>query len=176
MFKWVGGFMDRSVAVMGAIVFAQAPAFMQQYTQQMIGREIELRLQVDAIRHAAGISGKTVEQLTQKFIENPDLDIVHQGEMMLATISRWHSISDTLAAMQESTIWSRPIAFLYHLNIDAFISTFHHFKFGLYLNMEGGAYALIGVAIGHLVFLYFKKMFCKMKNLFVKSRCEKPFL
>lgn len=164
MLKWLGGLTDRVFAVVGAIIFAQAPLFMQQYTQQLIGREAELRLQVDAMRHAASLSGKTLEQLTQKFMANPDIDVVRQGEVMLSIVGRWHHLSDALTAMQESSLWGRPIAFIYHLNMDTFSSTFHNFKMGLPLNVEGGVYALLGIATGYLVFALFRGLWRKCSN------------
>ncbi|HEV8053032.1 MAG TPA: DUF2937 family protein [Parachlamydiaceae bacterium] len=174
MLKWLGGLLDRSFAVVGAIVFAQAPLFMQQYTQQMVGRAAELSLQVDALRKSAGISGKTIEQLSQKFIENSDPDIMRQGELMLATIGRWHSITDGLTAMQESSIWSRPAAFIYHLNTEAFSSTLHQFKMGLPFNMEGGAYALLGVVAGYLIFAIFRNILRQINNLGMRMLQRSP--
>lgn len=165
MLKWIGGLLDRVFAVVGAICFAQAPLFMQQYTQQLIGRESELSLQVNTMRQAASLSGKTLEQLMKKFIENPDIDVVRQGEVMLALVGRWHKFSDALSAMQESTLWSRPFAFLYHLNTDTFSSTFHHFKFGLPLNMEGGVYALFGIGAGYLIFIFFRSIWRKLNEV-----------
>lgn len=168
MIKWLGGLLDRSFAVAGAVVFAQAPLFMQQYTQQMIGRAAELNLQVDAMRKSAGLSGKTIEQLSQKFMENADPDIMRQGEMMLATVGRWHNVTDGLVAMQESSIWSRPFAFLYHMNTEAFVSTLHEFRMGLPLNMEGGVYAVLGVVAGYVVFAVFRSVFRVIKNGMVR--------
>ena len=169
MFRWLGGLMDRSFAVIGAIVFAQAPLFMQQYSQQLFGRTAELKLQVDAMRHAASLSGKTLEQLTQKFMENPDADVALQGEVMFSMVSRWQHLSEGLAALQESSLWGRPFTFIYHLNSETFSSTLNQFKMGLPLNLEGGAYALLGIAIGYGIFTIFKSIFRKMTGLFRHS-------
>lgn len=174
MLKWLGGLLDRSIAVAGAVVFAQAPLFMQQYTQQMIGRAAELNLQVEAMRKSAGLSGKTIEQLSQKFMENSDPDIMRQGEMMMATVGRWHHITDGLVAMQESSIWSRPAAFLYHLNSEAFFSTMHEFRMGIPLNMEGGIYAVLGVVAGYSVFAIFRGIFRQIRNIAVKMMHRDP--
>jgi Protein of unknown function (DUF2937) len=157
MFKWLTGLLDRAFSVIGALIFAQAPLFMQEYTQQLVGRTAELHMQVNAMRQAASLSNKSLEQLMQKFMENPDLDVVRQGEMMHALIGRWQQLSEALAAMQGSTLWGRPFAFLFHLNGDAFSSTFQHFRLGLPLNAEGGIYALLGMACGYLLFLGLKK-------------------
>lgn len=168
MLKWLIGLLDRAFAVIGAIVFAQAPLFMQEYTQQLIGRTAELRLQVNAMRQAAGFSGKTLEQLMQKFMENSDSDVVLQGEVMHAMVGRWHQLSEALTVMQDSSLWERPFAFLYHLNSDVFSSTFHQFSLGLPLNLEGGIYAVLGMACGYLVFAIIRGFFRKVKIGFLK--------
>lgn len=164
MLKWLDGLMDRIFAVIGAVILAQAPLFMQQYVHQLIGREAELRLQVDAIKHAANLSGKTLEELTRKFIENSDIDIARQGEVMLSMVTRWHNLSDALTAMQESSLWSRPIVFIHHLNADAFWSTLNTFKMGLPLNLEGGIYALIGIVAGYFSFAILRGIGRKIGN------------
>jgi hypothetical protein len=168
MIKWLSGLLDRAFAVIGAIVFAQAPLFMQEYTQQLIGRTAELRFQVNAMRHAASLSEKTLEQLTQKFMENSDPDVVLQGKVMFSIVERWQQLSEALTAMQESSIWGRPFAFIYHLNTDVFSSTFHQFKLGLPLNLEGGLYALVGLTTGYLFYTLIKNVFRKTKNIFLK--------
>lgn len=160
--KWFGRLMDRIFAVIGALIFAQAPLFMQEYTQQLLGRESELRLQVDAMRQTATLSGKTLEILIQKFLQNPDKDIVYQGEMLLSLTKRWESLSKALTSIQQSSAWRRPFVFLFYLDTQTFTSTYHHFKIGLPLSLEGGSYALLGILFGYLVFLflrYFVKKF-----------------
>lgn len=159
MGKWLIGLLDRCFAVVGALFFAQAPLFMQEYTQQLVGRTDELNLQVNAMRQAASVSDKSLEQLIHKFLVNSDLDVVRQGEVMFSLVGRWQQLNDALTAMEQSTFWSRPFAFLYHLNGDAFASTFHHFKLGLPLTIEGGVYALIGMCLGYMIFIGLKKLF-----------------
>lgn len=166
MFKWLAGLLDRAFAVLGAVIFAQAPLFMQEYTQQLIGRTAELQLQVNAMRQAASLSGKTLEQLMQKFMSNSDPDVVLQGEVMQALVGRWHHLSEALSAMQESSLWSRPFAFLFHFNTDVFSSTFHQFRLGLPLTLEGGIYALFGMGCGYFIFICLKSLFRKATNVF----------
>lgn len=165
MLKWIGGLMDRAFAVFGAILFAQMPLFMQQYTQQLIGRDAELKLQVDGMQNAAAVSGKTLEAFIRKFAESGDVDFISQGEAMQAMVARWHNLSDALAAMQNSNLWSRPFAFIYHLNGDAFGSTLANFQAGLPINLEGGAYALVGILFGYFVFATLRKIARTVFNL-----------
>jgi hypothetical protein len=170
MLQWIPGIIDRLCAAVGAIAAVQAPLFMQQYVQQLVGRQAELQLQVEAMRRNAALSGKSLEQLIQKFISSGDMDVVRQGEVLSAIVDRWHHLSDALVAMQGSTIWTQPFIFLYHLNADVFSSTWHRFHMGLPLTLEGGVYALVGVGCGYAVFALFKKVV----SLFLKSSYTLP--
>lgn len=171
MIRWIGGLMDRVCAVAGAVIFAQAPLFMKQYTQQLISRESELGMQVEAMRNAAGISGKTLDQLIQKFLSNPDPDFIHQGEVMLALLGRWRNLSESLSAMQNSTIWERPFAFAFHLNAEVFSSTLANFTFGIPMTTEGGIYALAGIVVGYGIFAIIRKICWHGFNR-VKAKCS----
>lgn len=166
LLRWIGGLMDRAFAVLGAVLFAQAPLFMQQYTQQLIGREAELKLQVEGMRHAASVSGKTLEAFIKKFTESSDTDFALQGEAMQAMIARWHNLSDALSAMQHSNLWGRPFAFIYHLNSDAFSSTLSNFHPGLPITLEGAVYALVGICAGYFVFSALRRVFAAIWTLF----------
>lgn len=157
MLKCVGALFDRACAVIGAVVFAQLPLFISQYQHQLTGREAELRLQVDAMRQAAGLSGKTLVQFIKKFTSNSDADFILQGELMQSMVDRWHSLNEALSSLQGSTVIGRPFNFLMHLNAEAFSSTFKNYTFGLPLTIEGGIYALFGMVVGYLFFSGIRK-------------------
>lgn len=156
MFNRIGSILERICALISALIFAQAPLFMQHYTQQLAGREAELHIQVDAMRSIAKQSGKTLDQLIQKFIQHSDLDIMHQGELMQGIVDRWQQFSHALLALQESSFWSRPFLFVAHLNIDTFKSTLHQYHFGLPLTMDGAFYAGIGAILGYFALRFLR--------------------
>lgn len=159
MFKLINGLLDRMCAAAGAILFLQAPLFIRQYMQQLSGHTEELRIQVQAMQKAATHSGKTLAQYIQKFIESGDVDYAHQGEIMLSLVERWHNFSETLAALQNSSVFSRPFLFLSNLNWDIFKSTWHNFAFGLPFNLEGIVYAAAGIIFGLTVY-YLMRSLC----------------
>ena len=119
--------------------------------QQLSGREAELHRQVNSMSYAAGISGKTLEQYIHKFIQNADPDFVMQGGIMQALVTRWHSTTDAMLALKNSSVVGRPWAFLSHLDAEVFQSTFQQYTFGIPFNAEGCLYALIGVFMGYLI-------------------------
>lgn len=159
MLNWIGGLLDRGCAVAGALLFSQLPLFMQQYTQQLSGHVAELNLQVSAIQQAATHSGKTLEQFIQKFVESADPDFFRQGEIMLAMVNRWHNFSDAYKALYESSIFTKPLEFLYHFDFEIASNTWSHYTFGIPFNLEGLIFALIGIAFGYVIFSMIRKIF-----------------
>lgn len=160
--KWLGALLDRICAALGALIFIQIPLFMQQYMQQLLGREAELKLQIESMRQSAVLSGKTLEQYIQKFVASSDPDFMRQGELMHSMMDRWHSYSEALSAYQGSSVVGRPFAFLMHLNGDVFKSTLDHYTFGLPLTIEAGVYALLGVVMGYLAFSLVRNLYRRL--------------
>lgn len=140
----------------------QAPLFIHQYTQQLTGREAELRLQIDAMQRAAKLSGKTLEQFVQKFLSSPDQDFALQGELMQAMTMRWHHLSEAVQAFQNSALWERPLTFIFYFHTDIAASTLQHFAFGLPLTIEGAIYAFLGIIFGYLLFIGLRKIYAKL--------------
>ncbi len=158
MLKWVGAMLDRVFAVVFAIVFAQMPLFIQQYSQQLVGRVAELQLQVESMKQSATLSGKSLEQLITRFLSHTDPDIARQGELMSASLERWNSLLHALDTLQNSNALQKPFAFLLHLNFNTFKSTWHHYSMGLPLTLEGGVYAFIGIIVGYGFFACLMKL------------------
>lgn len=178
MFKWVGGLIDRIFAAAGGVLFSQAPLFMKQYAQQLSGHAAELRYQVDAMRQAATNSGKTLEQFIQKFVESNDADFMRQGDIMSAMVNRWYNTTDALAALQESSVFTRPFVFLTHMNWDIVKSTWTHYVFGLPFTLEGLVYAIIGIIFGFFVFFAIRKflvsLWLAIKSPFMRGNKNLP--
>jgi hypothetical protein len=128
------------------------------------------------MHQAASQSGKSLTDYIQKFLSSNDGDFVQQGHIMQETFFRWESFSQALAALQSSSVLLKPVVFLTHLNMEVFKSTLAEFTFGLPLNVEGTIYALLGMAVGFLVFFTCRKLsvgFCRLiKNLFWKTTAD----
>lgn len=159
MLRWIPKILDRVFVVAGALFFSQAPMYMQQYQQQLIGRVAELQWQVDSMRHAADRSNRSLEQYVHKFMTSEDIDFSQQGEIMNSTVERWRSLSFSLNAFQQASIVTRPFVFVANLNYDIAISTLQHFEMGIAFTTEGLIYGLLGMFIGFLIFAIISKVF-----------------
>jgi Protein of unknown function (DUF2937) len=159
MLNWIGKLIDRTFVVIGALIFSQAPLYMQQYTQQLSGHVAELNIQVDAMKKTAQQADKTLEQFIQKFLASGDADFRMQGELMQGMIERWNHLTEGLLAMQSTGLWQRPYVFAKYFNWDIAASTFQHYKIGIPLTIEGLIYALAGMLLGYAFFLLIRQFF-----------------
>lgn len=159
MFSWIIGLIDRFFAFVGALLFSQAPLFIQQYKQQLAGHVAELDRQVKSLTQTAELSGKTVEQYTQKFLQSSDIDFARQGEFIQDIVTRFKDYSYAWMSLNESTVWNRPFTFIKNLDMDIARKTYNQFEFGILFSLEGLIYALAGLVLGYLVFFTIKSLF-----------------
>lgn len=170
MFKWLGGLIDRLFAVGGALTFSQFPLFMQQYQQHLSGHVTELQTQVQAMRNAASLTGKSLHQYVVKFLSSGDVDFKHQGELMNSMIQRHQSLMEGYNALHDASIYSKPFVFIKYFDWDISKSTWESFEIGFSFNIEGIAYALIGIAFGLFIFWTLRKILKGIMSPFLKSK------
>ncbi|HRD55890.1 MAG TPA: DUF2937 family protein [Parachlamydiaceae bacterium] len=167
MLKWIVNTLDKIAAIIGALIFSQAPMFMQQYKQQLAGHLNELEFQLDAIKQAATLSGKELEAFIQKFITNADLDFSRLGLIMQEMLVRYQKLLDSYNALNTTSAFRRPFTFLFNFLPDIASSTYQSFQFGIEFSFEGLIYALIGLLLGYGVFAGIKYAF-KIVSSFIK--------
>lgn len=147
-FRLFNYFVDRLCVVIGAFAGSQVPAFMQQYTQRLIGRVDELNLLMKNLQQLAFFSNKSLSAYIEKFLSNADPDFVQQGLFMQEIVTRWQHLNQALNHLQTATIWQRPFIFLQNIQNDIANSTFNSYQPGFSLTTESAIYALIGICIG----------------------------
>ncbi len=152
MLKWFGNLLERLCGIAGALIFSQAPIFMQQYTHELAGHVAELHRQVSAMRQVAVQSGKSLELFIQKFVTSLDPDFRAQGELMEKMVHRWHQLSDGLTSLQHAALWERPYLFIHSLDSGVAHDTYRAFEPGLPLTLEGSLYAFAGLLLGTALF------------------------
>jgi len=149
MLKAIDTLLDRIFAVIGAVIFSQGPAFIQQYTQRLAGIVEELSRHVGKMKKIAEGSGKTLSQYVEKFLQSSDPDFQAQGELIQSMISRLDILQGNLVAIKEASVFTRPFTFLYRLNRELFASTLEDYQLGISITIEGIVYALIGLVVGY---------------------------
>lgn len=143
--------------ILGAVLFFQFPVFMQQYQHQLIGHVNELKWQLNILEHTAKKSGKSLEHYIKKFSEHSDRDFSNQGAVMQGIKTRYTKLSAALTRLQRASIFTRPFLFFVGIDGDICGSTLKAFDPGITFSMEGAVYALLGMLLGYILYLVFRK-------------------
>lgn len=167
MIRFIFGVVDRLIGVSGAVLFSQAPMFINQYMQNLSGHVAELNLQIGTLRNAAETSGKTLPEYIGKFLKSPDPDFSAQGVWLGDIMDRFSSMNTSLTALQDSSLWARPLLFVRHCYLDIVEQTYREFTPGLPFSIEGIAYAVAGMLLFSSVFWIFKS---GLRRLYDRSR------
>ena len=141
------GYLDRIVCLLGAVSFAQAPEFFQQYFQRLGGHLDEARRTLAQFELAARASGKPFERFVSDTLVNPDPGLAKLGQTMHDTAERVANLQAAHQALGDANAWSRPWAFFRHLDSSIAHATLEVFKPAVPTTLEGALYAALGLAV-----------------------------
>ncbi|MEO6995522.1 MAG: DUF2937 family protein [Lacunisphaera sp.] len=148
------GLLDRVLCVVGAVIFSQAPEFMQQYLQRLGGHLDEARRQLQQFRRAAEQSGLSLDSFIARTNTNPDLAVAKLGGVMSDAVTRVDTLQSAQSALQNASLWTRPFVFVRNVDSSIAHATWTIFKPAVPTTVEGLVYALSGmlvfIAIYHL--------------------------
>jgi len=138
---------DRILCVVGAVVFSQAPEFMQQYLQRLGGHLAEARRQLAQFEEIARQAGRTVQELAAQYADNADPTVIGMGRLMSETETRVGVLSASEVALRDAPVWERPFVFLRQFDWEIAHGTAGVYKPAVPTTLEGALYALIGVFV-----------------------------
>ena len=139
------------LAVAGAGLGAQFPAFYQQYLQRLGGRLDQARIEAERIGGAAEAAGLRVADYVERLIANADPVVRSTGAIHAAALTDARELASSRAALAGATGIERPSAFVGHFDRDIALSTLHDFQPALPLTLEAAAYALAGLLLATLL-------------------------
>jgi Protein of unknown function (DUF2937). len=151
-FKIIDGLLDRIVALLCALLFAQVPQFIAQYTQRLGGHVDELTRIVGQYTQAAAEVGKSLEQFVATHLTSAVADFVNTGKIMDENISRLNMLTRALGELNTASAYNKFIVFLKDLDTGIFKNTFQNFIPGVPVTVEAIVYALIGLIVGMLIY------------------------
>lgn len=139
--------LDRVLCVIGAVVFSQAPEFMQQYLQRLEGHLDEARLALDRFKAAAAQSGMTLDQLVAGASRNPDPSMGKLGAVVQVAVARVKELGAADDALRQASGWTRPFVFLAHADWGIARATGAIYRPAVPTTPEGFAYAGLGIVV-----------------------------
>jgi hypothetical protein len=138
---------DRVLCVLGAVLFSQAPEFMQQYLQRLGGHLAEARRQFAQFEEIAKQAGKNVHELAAQYAANADPAVVSMGKLVDDAELRVSALTSAEAALRDASVWTRPFVFVRDLDWEIARGTGNIFKPAVPTTLEGLLYGLIGVIV-----------------------------
>jgi hypothetical protein len=145
--------LDRVLSVLGALVFSQAPEFMQQYLQRLGGHLDEARRQLHQFEQVATQSGITLDRLITQTAASAEPSVSRLGHVMQEAVQRVDTLTAAQAALHDASLWTRPFVFLRYVDLDIARATAAVFRPAVPTTAEGLIYALLGVGV--LLALYY---------------------
>ncbi|WP_022727490.1 DUF2937 family protein [Fodinicurvata sediminis] len=144
----LGRLINALLATLGAAAAGQAPAFQAQYRQQLAGRLDQARQDIAQLLREAEARGQTPEQFLQRAEQESGAYTRILVEDSRITLQAYQRLQEAYGALSNSDPVSRPFILLQHLDPKIASSVASHFQPALPLNLEGLAYAGIGLLIG----------------------------
>ncbi len=160
---------DRIFLILGVLVGAQIPLFMQQYIQRLSGHVTELNRFVSNLRLLANQSNKNLTQYIEKFQTSSDLDFSNHGIFMLEVVKRQEQMNNALQNLLNSPTWKKLYFFFQNLQYEVAQKTWESFQPGLTLTVEGLSYMALGGVISFCIYHFFIQVVIFIINFFRSS-------
>ena len=155
LLTWLDGLVDRVLAVVGALLFSQAPEFFQQYLQRLGGHLDEARRTLAQFERTAAEAGLTLDRFITQTSTNYDLAVAKLAKVMADAVERVQHLDTAFTSLRDASVWTRPFAFLQHLDVTIARATWTDYKPAVPTTVEGFVYGATGmllfVAAHHLV-------------------------
>jgi hypothetical protein len=156
--KIIDSLVDRIVAVVGAVGGSQLPGFIQHYTQRLGGHVAEAEHNLRGWQAIADEASVDLSGLVRTYLGSPDPEVVATGQKCAADMVRVEELRAALAALQDASVWGRPVTFLKHLDLGIADATLASFSPNVPLDAEGLVYALFGLLLGLVMYLGVKQV------------------
>ena len=141
------GLLDRVLCVVGAVLFSQAPEFMQQYLQRLEGHLDEARIAVGKFKDAAAQAGMTLDQLVSSAAQNPDPAMGKLGGVVQVAVARVDTLAASDAALRGASTLTRPFIFLTHADWGIARETLSIYRPAVPTTLEGMVYSAMGIVV-----------------------------
>jgi hypothetical protein len=176
-FRAADSLIDRIVAVLGAIGFSQFPGFMRHYTQRLGGHLAEAERNLQTWRDVAAKAGiPDIQTLVHTYLSSDKVEVLEAGRKCAADVTRSGQLENALSAITSASPWSRPVAFMTHLDPDVARSTASDFAPNVPLDLESLIYAVVGLVLVSLVYAGLRRtivsLFSRLGSRLRRSRVD----
>lgn len=169
LFRSFGELIDRLVCIVIAILFAQAPLYIEQYVHVLSGALAEAKLSYEDIKLRASmlIPPMTVEEFIAHHLNNEDAVFQTSGQHYQEQVLHYENYTASYEQLSTCSLWAKPFIFLKYK--EAHLIEALHYKPGLPFSTEGFAYLLVGACLGLILVSLVRALFRRKPKEEVKS-------
>ncbi len=171
IFKPFGELIDRAVCLIFAVLFAQAPLYIEQYQHVLSGALAEARINYEDIEKRANELNMSVEKFisyqfeaSAMFAEKEDTlrsrVFEETGKHLQEGVARFEQYKIAFEQLSTASVWARPFVFWQHKEEHLLAAL--DFKPGLPFSEEGVCYVFAGLLIGVCLVLGIRALFLRM--------------
>jgi thiosulfate reductase cytochrome b subunit len=135
------------IALVPALLFSQAPEFMQQYHQRLGGTTDELARVIRQFEEDSRRSGHDRQGALGLMEKNSERLVRDQAARMKENIARLARLREQQEAFRDGSAFVRVASLLTNADSDIFEATWQSYKPGLQITFDGILFALIGLLV-----------------------------
>ncbi|MGE7367603.1 DUF2937 family protein [Neorhizobium sp. NPDC001467] len=145
-----GRMLAMAMALLGGIVFSQAPEFAQQYRQRIGGALDELRAVIARFDSEADRNGLDRERALGIYSASPERFLRSQGDSMRHTFSRYENLEQQSRELQEASQLAKPLILFSRPDADIFANAWRDYVPGVPVSVAGLIWGGVGLILGWL--------------------------
>jgi len=153
--RFIHALFERIFLIIGVLVGAQIPLFINQYIQRLSGHASELNFIVENLKQLAAQSNKTLNEYLAKFQSNLDPDFVKHGDFMVEVVKRQEKMNEALQNLLGNPQWQKLYFFFHDLQKEIAKEVLIDFQPGINLTLEGLGYMALGGIASFLFYCFF---------------------
>lgn len=141
------GILDRVLCLVGAVLFAQLPEFIQQYLQRLGGHLDEARRQLAQFEAVATQAKLPLPQFIERTSRNADAAVAQLAGVMQSALDRVTELTHAEAALRNASLWEKPFVFFANLDRSIASATLDVYRPAVPTTVEGLLYAAAGMTV-----------------------------
>lgn len=155
---FLNGFLDRIIAVLGVIGFAQFPQFFSQYIQRLGGHLAEAQFMLVRFEMTAEYFGMTLDEYIATHVNSGHEVFVSSGQLINDLVLRISALEKSLTALKEASVYTQWWVFLRECDYSIVRETWLDFTPGIPTSLEGAIYGLCGLFASWLLYQGVKRL------------------
>ncbi|NLW59189.1 MAG: DUF2937 family protein [Firmicutes bacterium] len=151
-FRLLNGLIDRTIAVLGAVGFAQFPQFFAQYLQRLGGHLAEAQFMLVRYELTAEYFNMTLEEYIATHLQSGHDIFTSSGQLIAELVDRIKTLENSFLALSNATVYTRWWVFLQEFDLQIVKETWSTYTPGIPTTIEGLIYGACGLIVAWLAY------------------------